>query len=357
MLSISKESSETITFLKCFLALGVVMIHARFTEVIIGGQNLLANGDFGVYLSFMEFIKVFLRVCVPVYFMISGFLFFLKIPENPNYFFFLDKYKSRITSLLIPYLIGNLLIIVLLFLAERYLGGFMSGANRSISEYSFFDFLRSFWAQPQYGAPINEVLWFIRELMVMVLLSPIIYRLIKKIGVWCLVLFLLNYLLDFTKPIPGLRPVAIYFFSLGAFFSIKGKDMVSLLCKYSLAFIIIYLIFLIIALYTDIDLLKKLSVVTGAPVIITLASYYVSHKKLHVDKKWITATFFLYIYHDLPDIALKKAMIKFIEPTSSIGCFFTYFTTIVVVTIVMLLLYFILQKLMPRVMAVVVGGR
>ena len=315
MVCLSRESSETLNYLKCILALGVVMLHARYTEVVIGGENLLSNGDFDVYLLFIRSLKIFLQVCVPVYFLISGYLFFLNVPDSPDYPFFTHKYKSRIHTLFIPYIIGNLVVIVMFFFAERYLGGIMSGTNRAISDYSFKELLQSLWYQQNNDGPINEVLWFIRELMVMVLLSPLFYWLIKKTNYWCLIVLLLYYILDCSRPIPGLRPVALYFFSLGAFFSIKEKDVIDSLSKYSLFFALSYLILFLLAVCTESIYLEKLSVTVGVPLIIISASSFVKRKGVHIEKKWITATFFLYIYHNYPAIILKKLLIKIVGPS------------------------------------------
>ena len=66
-------------------------------------------------------------------------------------------------------------------------------------------------------APANMPLWFLRDLMVVSLLTPIIYMGIRKMGGWLLVVLTPLYLSGICAFIPGLSAYAIYFFTLGAF--------------------------------------------------------------------------------------------------------------------------------------------
>lgn len=357
MFSISKESSDTINILKCILAIGVVMIHIRLSVIEIDGENILLNGQFDSFNTFYRLIMIFLRVCVPVYFMISGFLFFMKAPEKPNISFFKESYKKRIRSLLIPYLIGNIIAIFLFVIGEKFIPNIMGGGHQNISDYSFPDILMSFWRMPGNMDPINQVLWFLRDLMVMILLSPVFYWLIKKTDYWCLILFFLNYIFEGTRDIPGFRPVAIFFFSFGAFFSIKGEDIFTNMKKYVWYLLAAYILLFFIASITELNYIKNLSVVAGVPVVTIIVYYLVKRCSWTFDTKWIAATFFLYIYHNFPVTVVKKLLIMLIHPTSSLDCLIIYFVTGIIVVVVMLVLYFLLKKLMPRTMALVVGGK
>jgi hypothetical protein len=67
-------------------------------------------------------------------------------------------------------------------------------------------------------------LWFLRDLMVVSLLTPVIYVLIRKLGYWLLAVLTIYYLSGVCAFVPGLSAYAIYFFSFGAFFSIRGMN-------------------------------------------------------------------------------------------------------------------------------------
>lgn len=90
---------------------------------------------------------------VPLFFAISGYMFFWGI-NSFNKDTYIKKLKKRIQSLLVPYLFWIFAVIVLFFLAQTFLPGMMSGANKMIVEYDWYDYLCAFWADPRTGDPI-----------------------------------------------------------------------------------------------------------------------------------------------------------------------------------------------------------
>ena len=77
-------------------------------------------------------------------------------------------------------------------------------------------------------APCNMPLWFLRDLIVVSLLSPIIYICVSRCGGWLLAVLTVFYLSGICAFIPGLSAYAVYFFSLGAFFGIRKMDFVDM---------------------------------------------------------------------------------------------------------------------------------
>ncbi|MGC8140665.1 hypothetical protein ACP3W2_24705, partial [Salmonella enterica] len=65
-----------------------------------------------------------------------------------------------------------------------------------------------------------------RDLIVVVVLSPVIYWFVRKTRVFGLGVLLLAYCTQIWTPIPGFSPSAFFFFSIGAYFSIEGKDII-----------------------------------------------------------------------------------------------------------------------------------
>ena len=152
--------SQVISFLRFPLIVAVVFIHTQITA--IGGikANLSAPfqfaGQFPIYETTVFLVaQIFARLAVPLFFIFSGFLFFKKCDEfNTSTYF--NKLKKRTHSLLIPYLFWNLLFIVL---------------SSQFAD-SIKDWLILFWR------PASLQLWFIRDLMVVVLFSPLILEII-----------------------------------------------------------------------------------------------------------------------------------------------------------------------------------
>ena len=82
----------------------VVFLHCyNFTDNFLLPQTTISEG-----LNIATFIEFFLcngftRIAVPIFFMISGYLFFLTYKLSIEKYFY--KVKSRFLSLMIPYLI------------------------------------------------------------------------------------------------------------------------------------------------------------------------------------------------------------------------------------------------------------
>ena len=88
-----------IKYIEFVLAFSVIFIHTYNVEV----YGLLAEyGGAGAVLWYVEnFFNSMQSVCVPFFFVLSGYLFF----QNYSWQKVWEKYRSRIYSLLIPYVI------------------------------------------------------------------------------------------------------------------------------------------------------------------------------------------------------------------------------------------------------------
>ena len=97
--------SKTISFIRFPLIVGVVFIHSNMLVVNI--QGTLIRYDRWPIVAFLMklFSVVFADVCVPLFFFISGFLFFYKPDFTRGVY--IDKLRKRVKTLLVPYLIWN----------------------------------------------------------------------------------------------------------------------------------------------------------------------------------------------------------------------------------------------------------
>ena len=114
------------------------------------------------------FQEAICRSAVPVFFIISGYLFFQNITEFKKDIYS-SKVKSRIRTLLIPYLLWNL--IALIENLTRHLPMLSSvfpNSHKQIIDVYYF--IGAFWAIDG-GCPILYPFWYIRDLMVLILIS------------------------------------------------------------------------------------------------------------------------------------------------------------------------------------------
>ncbi len=169
--------SKTISLLRFPLAFMVVWSHVSFT-VNIDGLQKLAIFEHSGYAYFRTCsIECFASISVPLFFFISGFLFFYKTEWSKEAY--ISKLRKRVKSLLVPYLfwiaapLAFTALYQQLFLPETF-------DELRIADYSISDWLTSFGIQPpgsesEISCPFNDPLWFIRDLIVITIISPVIY--------------------------------------------------------------------------------------------------------------------------------------------------------------------------------------
>lgn len=110
MITLTKEQSKTLTLLKGFAIILVVMIHCDVRNVM-GTEHLS-----GLDLYMQGLTRVIVINAVPLFFFISGYLFFLKKDT------YLNKWKKRFKSLVIPYIIWCIIGFLIPFVFQQVLG-------------------------------------------------------------------------------------------------------------------------------------------------------------------------------------------------------------------------------------------
>lgn len=360
--------SQTISFLRFPLIVGVVLIHSHITK--IGSLDLTISGIFPAYtyVSYL-FSEIFARIAVPVFFFISGFLFFY----NTCCFtrdIYIHKLRKRASSLLIPYVFWNIFMIIILCLVHTYLPELTSGKRAPITEYSISDFLWCFWNTDMVNLPlsadsapypINYPLWFIRDLIVVILFSPLIYTLLRKThlyGVVCLgVLWMFNWWFD----VAGLSITAVFFFAAGAYFSIHKKNFVKLLQPLLPVAAIIYLLLAGVALvFSTVDqeiYIRRLSILFGGILVISLSAWFIGKGRWHTNAFLADSSFFIYAYHALPLAFIFKIFFRVLRTETDGVSLALYFICPMITIGVGLGVYYLMRRFLPKITRVVTGGR
>lgn len=206
MKEIMQNRFLSIELLRFPLAVLIITIHFPGKTIDNTISNLGVDWIFSTELDL--WVRIFFSClsdyAVPIFFCISGYLFYKGVTE-----FSRDLYKkklySRLYSLFIPYIVWN----IIRFVFELPTKG-------------FDDIMMIFIA------PANGQFWFVRDLIYLSILSPVLFYLIKKVGL-CLpvICYFISSLHLSTWSIHDglLTNQAILYFSLGSFFSIKGIDI------------------------------------------------------------------------------------------------------------------------------------
>ena len=117
----NKEFSDLIRVLRFPLCVMVVLIHSHFESIkVLSGEELHFDlVSYPLFANVSFFISELLcRVAVPTFFIFSGYLFFGK-SETFTRHDYVAKLKSRAKSLLLPFIVWNLVFILMLYIKQK----------------------------------------------------------------------------------------------------------------------------------------------------------------------------------------------------------------------------------------------
>ena len=359
--------SKTISWLRFPLIVGVVFIHTNLTKkgVIIQGVAHEIQDATYYYALTNFFSEVLARIAVPLFFIISGFLFFYHTDFDAQTY--KRKLKSRARTLLIPYLIWNFM--AFLYATIKYLPAFHS-VFPGLVDYPFTlqnFFPEVFWAKTNSIEcirfyPLDGPFWYVRELMVMVIFTPVVYWLIKKVK-WIPVLAfgVLWYIGILGEGnVPGACTVAMFFFSVGAYLSINKINPLTFLSKLQW----LPLLYLVMAIADTVTKgasynthIHKMGILVGILSCFLLAANGLKSGRLNTNKFLSEGSFFVFAAHGLFVGDMWKVLFVIVKPSSAISYTIIYFLTAIITTALCLFVYRLLKRYLPRVAAVVTGGR
>ena len=209
------ESNKQIdTFSQLRLPLIVLITFAHSYSGVRAGWSLWDGGWDTYEVLKLVVSETLVKVAMPTFFVMSGYLFFVNATPHSdhrsenvtewNAKTYWSKLRRRAKTLLVPYIIWNIAMAV------------------KLQTFSLSIFIE----------PANMPLWFLRDLMIVSLLTPIIYIGVRKLGYWIFAILLPIYLTGLYAVQPGLTPYAICFFTLGGFLSIRKMNLIETCMKY-----------------------------------------------------------------------------------------------------------------------------
>lgn len=324
------------------------------------------------------FSHVVTHVAVPTFFLISGFLFFLKVQKWNREIYF-RKIKSRFHTLFIPYILWNA--IAILLIVGLKVGAFIVKGKPLSNILAFFQengWWQMFWdsnvwakdrlnwlgwATPMTG-PINLPLWFLRDLIVVALVTPIIYWLLKRFRFYVLYLLALAYISGIWPSIPGFTVTSVFFFSVGAYWSIYAKNLVFECKRVEVLSYVVAAVLLIITIRFDGrnthagSLVYPFFVIFGVCATINVAARLVETKKVKVNPLLAKSSFFIYATHTLMILGICRALVHKIiywDTPLALGC--CYFIVPLLAVIICLCLYVFMRRFFPGILNVLTGSR
>ncbi len=368
--NIQLREYEVFNWLKLPLAVLVVFVHTHISGTTIGGVSYLYDYENYPIFDNISFLvsNIVAALAVPTFFAISGYLFFKGLGNELGRFSvnnYVQKLKRRSRSLLVPYLLWNCIYLIIFFTGQSFLPGLLSGNHLLIKDYSLLDYLNSFWTGFN-GYPICPPLWFVRDLMVMMILSPVLYILFEYIKFFPIIVFILLWIvLGYNNPFDVWSFKSAFFFYGGGYFAYCNRTIIDKLIPKKLFYIICYLITVVATMlcyndcFIEIDSYTcKASLVLGVPVVLCAGYYAVQNNQIMKHGYSIKGIdFFIFGFHVIPLNFIIKIFLKIMVPQSEFTLIFVYFISPLITIIVGLILFVCLKKIFPRFTSMLTGGR
>lgn len=347
---ISKQRlSEAIAWLRFPLIFLIILLHCYSTVGL--------PGDHGLYFKIIYPFSLWLgETGVPGFFFISGFLFFL---SKKHYH---QKLETRFHTLLIPYLLWNALLLGLYIFA--YTAGYPQDINgKSIADYTLIDYIRVFWDRGSYDngnfVPILCPFWYIRNLLIMSILSPFFYYIIKNVRELFLMAITIWWLIT---PHNAFISQTILFFCLGAYFSILNKNPLVIFSKYKKTILLLCAIsafadIVVHTIYvTPVNLqIHRIALILNIPALFILADYCCQHG--HISRLLPNTAFIVFSVHYPIVVFIRKICAAKVGGASDMIQVPLYFFCVLLATTSSILIYICLDRLCPKIKNILSGNR
>jgi len=360
----TERTSRVISTLRFPLAALVIACHSGFFAPPSGGA--IEAWDSWKLLAYMQLFvcEVLPHVSVPLFMLFSGMLFFRKgIPTIGEYWI---QLKKRGRTLLLPYLIWSTAAFFVLIWDGR-------------TTLSFTHWLQGLWDSTLWynggkfaidmpGYPMNMPLWFLRDLIILIILSYPIGWILEKTRGWGMLLFAAWWFPGHNKFF-GFGADVLFYYALGAWISIKDIDILKHLRKIeipSYVFVIIMLIVDSLITFSIFDETHALGfkwipfnifVVSMMAASLNIASRAVDDGKGQKIAALSSCSFFLFAAHFIALSNAQKALYGLLLPSTQAGNILFFWGFLVSYIFILTALFYLLKRIMPRTLAILTGGR
>lgn len=366
---INVDFSRRITCLRFILAVLVVFIHSKFDQSTIDFADGSMQLTVPLYVNIIQtvFTEVLGGVSVPLFFVISAYLFFAK-PKSIK-----ENIKSKFKSIVVPYIFWTVLTIFLYFAAQSFSfsRNYFSKPENIIRSWNSSDFVQAVIARKtsyvDYWHPLVYQFWYLRNLLIFMIFSPLIKFLAGRfpLSYFCAILTatLLRSADVFSDPL-WIFP-ALFYFSLGFYAvnhiqkilnfldSIRWKD-----------FAFAYIVFVALSIFFAFTENPASAVVTFLRTNFTILLFIKlagNFSKSETVSKKLSAlsaySFWIYAAHAPFVVTSIKKLISRVVPMHDAFILVQFFSTAFLCTTFLMTLGFLLKKFLPGVFAFTTGGR
>lgn len=371
---ISPNFSRRITSLRFILALFVVFIHSTAGDIIGGAVEVSFAGSVTriqvpLYVQIAQNLctSVLGGVAVPLFFVISSYLFFAK-PKPIS-----RTIKSKLRSIAVPYVFWTALTILLYFAAQSFSfsRAYFSKEENIVRSWHFLDYVKAFAGRAnsyeKYLHPLVYQFWYVRNLLIFMIFSPLIKFLAGRFPLFYFCAVLSGTILGisgvFADPL-WIFP-AVFYFSLG-FYAVRFIDKI-LFALDKLRwrdFLISYTAFTALRMYLDFSENPSSSFAGFLHCIFTILAFvkaagvWAKNEKIFAFLSRLSDfSFWIYAAHAPFVVTSIKKMIIKVLPMRGALILLQFFLTAALCVTFLLVLGILIKKISPKLFAAATGGR
>jgi surface polysaccharide O-acyltransferase-like enzyme len=358
------QSSLRLKLLRFPPIIGVVYIHTYNA-----GNAVIeyAGSSVGVPLAelngFTSFIIILIsegiaRIAIPLFFLMAGYLFFITFTWSSKTY--VKKITTRLRSLFVPFLFWNVLVLAFMALMQAIPATqpYFTDANTPIADYGAFDYCNALFGIR--GYPIAFHFWFIRDLMLLVLLAPLIAVLVRLAPVPFFVVVYVLWVSD-TWPIYMPAAVGVFFFAAGTLCGLRDQSLFAF-DRFTVPLVLLYLPLLLadVIWYTAWfnNWLHRTDLIVGVLVALCSTRYMLQSPWLcRVLLSLGGASFFVYAAHEPLQKIIRLLAYSLVPLDGAYTMLVLYLTIPLLVMVLLVGCHYVLAQHCPRLLSAITGGR
>ena len=349
--------SNKFTFFSFCLIVLVVILHSLNVE-FKSCDNLICS--FQYLLS-----HKLAQIAVPLFFFISGYLFFLKKDNEKkgDFSFFITSIKKRFKTIMLPFVLWCVFWFLFMYFLQQ-----LPLIKKYFSEPIYLMTFRDKVLNLFYY-PLNYPFWFLRELLVLQILTPLLFLGIKYLKIifvfllFILAIFFGNIIAIYNFNILGSIP--LLFFSLGAFFSLNKVNIIFKPKKINAFMLVVFWIaFNLMSIYAEKYSLPDKTIIRVGKIFKDffgcVAVWYL-YDLYNRDYQWknysfYNYSFFIFAFHGIPTLILVRIS-TIICKENPYYLFLAYVLIFVSVIVTSVFVGKIINNLLPKAYKILTGSR
>ena len=300
-----------------------------------------------------DYFRSYITLCaVPTFMFFNGYLFFCGVNGFND---IIKKIKRRIYSIGVPFVLWNIIsMLYTLILGTLPLDKYINNLN--VFSFSWSNVLKGVFLYAYH--PVN---WYLAQILIFTVLTPIFYLLLKKKRLGCFVIIVSSIVFILNLDIPFIlnRKEILFFYLLGCFVGMHfGDRMINYEPCLGKKRALLIIIFLIIpcAIFVSENSIIILIVSLGQMIILWMLLCSIDVSKITIPW-WVKSSFFIYEIHSIFIISIIDKLLWIILPHNSFFVVFNIFIAVAITIVISILVAYILKKYFNCVWKLLMGNR